>query len=222
MMRRQLKKGQLVYLLLLPLVSLSAQKDDAAEPYLDKISKDLDPGHALSIEFDYVREDQQDGSSMKGEGTLVLMGEKYKIDLGDAIIWFDGEKQYSLQTEIEEVYISVPDPDDKEFMFSDPIRLLRNYKEEFKYRFMGTTQFRDKPAEEIQLYPEELGGPYALIKLYFSPARSELKSIVIRHKQGILYTMIVTTMERNDDPGNDFFRFSQTEFPNVDVIELIN
>lgn len=215
-------KRQLIYLLLLPLTSLLGQKDDAAEPYLDKISKDLDPGHALSIEFDYIRDDQQDGSSMEGEGTLVLMGEKYKIDLDDAIIWFDGEKQYSLQTEIEEVYISVPDRENNEFMFSDPIRLLRNYKEEFKYRFIGATKFRDKAAEEIQLYPEELGGPYALIKLYFSPARSELRAIVIRHKQGILYTMIVTTMERKDDPGSDFFRFSKAEYPDVDVIELLD
>ena len=209
-------------LLLIPFIALQAQKDDAARPYLEKIAKELDPGHAINISFDYIREDQQDGSTIEGEGTLILMGEKYKTELENAIIWFDGVKQYALQTEIEEVYISVPDPDNKEFMFSDPVRLLRNFAEEFKYRYMGENSIRDIRANEIQLYPEELGGPYALIKLFFSMDKSELKAIVIRHKEGILYTMIITNFERMDDPGEDFFRFNQNDYPNVDVIELLN
>jgi len=199
-----------------------SQKDQAAVPYLEKFSKDLDSGHALEIGFDYIREDLQDESTHNGSGTLILMGEKYKIDLGDAVIWFDGKNQYSMQTEIEEVYISVPDPDDKEFMFADPIRLMRNYDEKFKYRMIGETTFEGIHSEEIQLFPEELGGPYALIKLYFSIEKSDLKAILIRHKKGILYTMIVTKMERQEDPGDGFFRFDSSKYPNVDIIELMN
>ena len=200
---------------------LLGQKDAAAEAYLDRVAKDLDPGHALQIDFDYIREDLKAETSVEGSGTLVLMGEKYKIDLEEAVIWFDGEKQYSLNMEIEEVYISVPEPENKDFMFSDPIRLLRNYKEAFKYRAMGEVEVNGSPVTEIQLYPEELGGPYALIKIYFSTVTSELESIVIRHKEGILYTMEVAEMERMEDPGDDFFRFSSDDYPNVDVIDLL-
>lgn len=200
---------------------LYAQKDAAAEIYLDKVAKDLDPGHALNIAFDYIREDLQSESSIDGSGTLVLMGEKYKIALEDAVIWFDGEKQYSLNQEVEEVYVSVPDPENKEFMFSDPIRLLRNYKEAFKYRVIGQGEINGKSVTEIQLYPEELGGPYALIKIYFSTGSSSLASIVIRQKDGIVYTMNVASMERMEDPGEEFFRFSESDYPNVDVIDLL-
>ena len=70
------------------------QKDPSAEVYLDKIAHDLEPGHALNIKFDYIREDLQSGTELSGEGILVLMDEKYKIDLGEAIVYFDGEKQY--------------------------------------------------------------------------------------------------------------------------------
>jgi len=200
---------------------LFGQKDAAAEGYLDRVAKELDPGHAIQIDFDYIREDLKAETSVEGSGTLVLMGEKYKIDLEEAVIWFDGEKQYSLNMEIEEVYISVPEPENKDFMFSDPIRLLRNYKEAFKYRAMGEVEVNGSPVTEIQLYPEELGGPYALIKIYFSTVTSELESIVIRHKEGILYTMEVAEMERMEDPGDDFFRFSNDDYPNVDVIDLL-
>lgn len=200
---------------------LYAQKDAAAEAYLDKVAKDLDPGHALEIEFDYIREDQQSESSIEGSGTLILMGEKYKIDLEDAVIWFDGEKQYSLNQEVEEVYVSMPDPGNKEFMFSDPIRLLRNYKETFKYRVIGESVPDGKATTEIQLYPEELGGPYSLIKIFFPTGSSDIQSIVIRQKAGIVYTMKVTGMQRLEDPGEDYFRFSAGKYPNVDVIDLL-
>lgn len=215
-------KRLIILAFLIPAINLSGQKDPAAEDFLNKVAKDLDPGEAISMTFDYEREDQQAGTTIDGSGSLVLMGEKYKIDLGEAIIWFNGKKQYSLQTEIEEVYVSTPDPENKEFMFTDPIRLLRNYKQEFKYRLIGKTEFRGKPTNEVQLYPEVLGGPFALLKLYFSRESGNLFAIVIRHKEGILYTMILNDMEQIESPDQDFFRFSQEEYPNVDVIELLN
>jgi hypothetical protein len=214
-------RNLLTLTLLFPCWILFAQKDAAAENYLDKVARDLDPGHALNIAFDYTREDLQSEGTLEGSGTLVLMGEKYRIELDEAIIWFDGEKQYSLNMDIGEVYVSVPDPENKEFMFTDPIRLLRTYKETFKYRMMGEGEMDGKSVTEIQLYPEALGGPYALIKLYFSTGASALQSIVIRHKEGILYTMKVTEMDRMDDPGEAFFRFSSEDHPDVDVIDLL-
>jgi hypothetical protein len=106
-------------------------------------------------------------------------------------------------------------------MFSDPIRLLRNYKETFKYRVMGEGEMDGTPVTEIQLYPEELGVPYALIKLYFATGSSDLQSIVIRHKEGIVYTMKVVEMDRLEDTGESFFRFNSDDYPNVDVIDLL-
>jgi outer membrane lipoprotein-sorting protein len=211
----------LTLIILLPGVLLFGQKDAAAEKYLDKVARDLDPGHALKIAFDYAREDLQSEAALEGSGTLVLMGEKYKLDMDEAVIWFDGEKQYSLNTDVGEVYVSIPDPENKEFMFSDPIRLLRNYKDTFKYRVVGATEKDGKSLTEIQLYPEELGGPYALIKIYFATGSSELHSIAIRHKEGIVYTMNISELDRMEDPGETFFRFSSKEYPDVDVIDLL-
>jgi len=208
---------------LLSLVSLVfGQKDPAAELYLNKISEDLAPGNAIHINFDYIREDLQEDTKVEGEGMLVLLGDKYRMELDDFVICFDGEKQYSLNNEIEEVYISTPDPENKEFMFSDPIRLLRNYKKEFKYRLIGESSIEDEKATEVQLNPEELGSPYALLKLYFSIDSDNLKAITVRQKDGILYTMIVSEMNKEDDPGISYFKFNAEEYPNVDVIELLD
>ena len=203
-------------------VSLSAQQDPAAEPYLDKISATLDPGHTVRIDFDYTREDLQSGSNVAGEGTLFLQDENYRIVFEEAMIWFDGETQYSLNKEVEEVYISKPDPDDKEFMFSDPIRLLRSYKEEFKYVLLGKGEIRSIECMILQLDPMELGGPYAVLKLFVNPVTRDLVALQVRHKEGILYTMVITELDRVEKKDEAFFRFNASDYPMVDVIELVN
>jgi outer membrane lipoprotein-sorting protein len=197
------------------------QQDPEAEQYLNKIAKDLDPGYTIQLDFDYIREDLQDKSSIEGEGILYIFGDKYKLEMEDFIIYFDGEKQYSLNLDIEEVYISIPDPNDKEFMFSDPIRLLRSYKDEFKYVLMGKSDIQGIAATEIQLNPLELGGPYSLLKLFVAPSK-ELKAIQVRQKAGILYSMIIKSFKKIDQPANTFFQFSAIDYPNVDVIDLLN
>ena len=211
-----------IFILLIAVTLVHGQKDEAAEPYLDKISTDLAPDHAIHINFDYIRQDLQSETQVEGSGSLVLMGEMYKMELDEVMVFFNGKKQYSLNKEVEEVYISIPDPDDKDFLFSQPIKLLRNYKEEFKYKLMGDATILGVNAVEVQLYPEELGGPYALLKLFFSHDRTQIKAIVIRQKDGIIYTMIVTEMSKKEDPGVNYFQFNAVDYPNVDVIELLN
>ncbi|MFC2090980.1 outer membrane lipoprotein carrier protein LolA [Bacteroidota bacterium] len=202
--------------------SVLAQKDPDAKLYLDKISNDLNIDKALFINFDYIMEDQQNQTEVRGSGELVLMQEKYKVGFDEAVVFFDGEKLYSFNKEIEEVYISIPDPDNAEFMFSDPISLLKKYDEAFKYRLVGPGTIEGISATEVQLYPEDLDNDYALLKLYFAGSDDTLKGIVARKKDGVIYTMIVTEMTVKEDPGIEFFRFDQEQYPNVDVIELID
>ena len=200
---------------------LSKAQDPAAEPYLESVSRQVDAGKALEIRFDYMREDLQTEEKIEGSGTLFLMNEKYKIIMDDMIVYFDGEKQYSQNMEVQEVYVSTPDPDDSEFMFSDPIRLLRNYREEFKYRLIGEGIFRGFPVDEVQLYPRKRNGPYALLKLYTEQVSGDLKAIQVRHKEGILYTMIITGLTEKSGYEASFFRFSPEDYPDTEVIELI-
>ncbi len=68
----------------------------------------------------------------------------------------------------------------------------------------------------------ELGvRPYALLKLFVAPSK-ELKAIQVRHKDGILYSMIVKTFNKIAQASDTFFQFNAADYPNVDVIELMN
>jgi len=217
----------LIFLLALTLftLGLSAQvqvQDPDAEPWLDKASQLFAAEQAMKIDFSYSREDLQTKEKVEGEGTLYMKKEKYRVEMDAYIIYFDGEKQYSQNTDAEEVYISKPDPDNMDNLFSDPVRLLKNYKTNFKYRIIGETRFNNRQVMEIQLYPIDISGPYALIKLYMNYNNDEPAGIFIRHKDGITYTMIPGEISRNLDKTDQFFRFNPEEYKGFDVISLID
>jgi len=212
-----------ILLLLLLSATIFAQKevqDPEAEPWLNQVSTLFSGEKTLRMDFSYKREDQKSGEKINGDGTLYMNNQKYRVEVDDFIIYFDGEKQYSQNTEAEEVYVSIPDPEDTDNLFSDPVRLLKNYKENFKYRVIGETDFNNKKAEEIQLYPIDINGPYALVKLFMNPDNKQLTGIVIRHKEGIIYSMLPGEIKRNLDKPEEFFRFNPADYPGFDLIDL--
>jgi len=198
----------------------SKVQDPEAEPWLNKVSNLFSSTNTLMLTFGYTREDLQSKEEVNGEGTVYLKNDKYRAEFDGFIIYFDGVSQYSQNTDAEEVYISKPDPENQDLLFSDPVRLLKNYKENFKYRLMGETTFSNKKAMEIQLYPVDISGPYALIKLFMAYDSSTPLGIQVRQKEGILYTMRPVKVEKDMNKPDSFFRFNPEEYKDFDVIEL--
>jgi len=101
-----------------------AQQDINAEPYLYAVSGQFLMNEGYLIHMDYRREDIMQETFAEGKGTIWIKGFKYRIEVDEYIVLFDGEKLYSQNTETEEVYISIPDPDQPGFMQAVPIRIL--------------------------------------------------------------------------------------------------
>ena len=63
--------------------------------------------------------------------------------------------------------------------------------------FMGTTPFQGKERVEIQLYPNNISGPYSMLKMFINPHSFRLEAFQLKHKEGILYTMILSKITKN-------------------------
>ena len=154
--------NRLISIILLVLASaptLLGQQDPTAEPYLQKVALQFSKEKCYEVKMDYIRVDEIRDQAIEGEGTIQMKGDMYRILMDEFIIYYNGEKQYSQNIANEEVYVSVPDPDNRELLYTAPINILRSYKEDFKYQFMGIRSFMGKDRYEVQLYPKELGGP---------------------------------------------------------------
>ena len=201
--------------------SLYSQQDPAAEPYLQKIAGQFSKDACYEITMDYNRLDEMRDQVVEGEGTIQMKGDMYRIYMDEFIIYFDGEKQYSQNLDNEEVYVSIPDPGNRELLYTAPINILRSYKEDFKYQFMGVRNFMGKDRYEVQLYPKQPGGPYALLRLFMDIQTKELVALQLRHKEGLLYTMTITGVKKDLSLPDSAFRFNPSEYPDTEIIEII-
>jgi outer membrane lipoprotein-sorting protein len=197
------------------------QQDSRADKYLQSVSKQFDLNKAYVIQMDYVREDIMQETSAEGEGTIWMKGLKYKIVVDEYIVYYDEEKLYSQNTETEEVYVSVPEPDDPGYLQAVPIKIIKAYEQDFNYQFIGNASLMGKDLIEIQLYPKDISGPYSMLKMYVNPHTYELQATQLKHKEGILYTMLLS--EIRVDPGikESMFTFDPSAYPETEVIELI-
>lgn len=217
----QLKKLVMVISGLCFLMVLSAQ-DDRVHPYMQAVNDQFKMDEGYEIQVDYVREDIMQESSSEGNGTIWMKGLKYKMAVDEYIVYFDGEKLYSQNTENEEVYVSTPDPDQPGYLQSVPIRAIKAYQQDFKYQYMGKRNFMDKQRIEIQLYPLDITGPYSMLKLYLQPVSMKLEAFVLKHKEGINYTMILSSVKGKQNLDDSYFRFDQQAYPDTEMIELID
>ncbi len=208
-------------LLLMMIVKAFPQQDSKAEPYLQAVSEQFDMEEGYLIQMDYIREDIMRETSAEGEGTVWMRGLNYKIVMDEFIVYYDGEKLYSQNTENEEVYVSEPDPNQPGYLQAVPIRIIKSYEQDFKYMYIGTTPFQGKERVEIQLYPNDVSGPYSMLKMFINPHSLELEAFQLKHKEGIVYTMILSEITGNQSFDDSFFTFSSRLFPETEIIELL-
>lgn len=217
----QIQKLMMVLAGLGLLMVVSAQ-DERVHPYMQAVSDQFKMDEGYEIQVDYIREDIMQESSNEGNGTIWMKGIRYKMIVDEYIVYFDGTKRYSQNTDTEEVYVSTPDPEDPGYLQSVPIRAIKAYQQDFKYQFMGERNFMGKQRVEIQLYPLDLTGPYSMLKLFIHPTSMNLEAFVLKHKEGINYTMILTSISGKQKLDDSEFIFNQQDYPNTEIIELLD
>ena len=198
-----------------------SQQDSRADKYLQAVSDQFDLKKAYVIHMDYIREDLMQETSAEGEGVVWMKGLKYKIMLDEYIVYYNEDKLYSQNTETEEVYVSVPDPDEPGYLQAVPIRIIKSYEQDFNYMYIGNTPLLGKTLIEIQLYPKDISGPYSMLKMFVNPNSQKLEVMQLKHKEGILYTMILSEMKVDQTLEESIFEFDPSAFPNTEIIELI-
>jgi len=201
-------------------INLEAQ-DERVHPYMNAVSEQfsMEEGYVLTV--DYIREDIMSESSYEGTGKIWMKGKSYRMEVEEYILYYDGETLWSQNTDLEEVYVSIPDPDDAGYFQSVPISVIKAYQQDFRYVYKGKRPFNGRECAEIQLSPIDLSGPYSMLLMYVHPSTMKLSGFVLKHKEGINYSLYITEKEGRQKLNADDFRFQQENYPETELIELI-
>jgi len=203
-----------VILFYVSLTSFS-QNDAEALKILDRFSSLALGAPSVFMKFSLETTDQVEGTKNTRSGTIVLIKDKYKLDLTDNIIWFNGETTWSYLPAEKEVTVSKPDKKDNSFQ-SRPSSVFSVYKKGYKVRLLE----EQSDSYLIDLYPEDIDSDHIRIRLKIRKPSLELISAEYKYKNGVTANLTVIEYDLKQNYDNSIFTFSQDKYKGVEIIDM--
>lgn len=196
-------------------LNASGQKDPEAVRILDKFSSSALGAPSVSMKFNLITVDQAENRNDTLSGSIVISNNKYKLELPENIIWFNGDISWSYLPVEKEVTITKPDRKDDSFQ-SKPSAVFSMYKKGYKSRLIEERN----DSYIIDLYPEDLKSDLIRVRLSIGKSPMNLKSLEYKKKDGLVINVSIKDYNLKIKPDPSFFTFSPEKFKGVEVIDM--
>jgi len=205
----------ILLLFLLFSLSSSGQNNPEAIKILDKFADNALKAPSVSIKFKLITTNQADNTVDTLAGSVILSKDKYKLDLPDNMVWFNGETSWSYLPAEKEVTITKADKKDNTFP-NRPSQIFSMYKKGYKSRMIE----EKSDSYIIDLYPEDIKSELLRVRLSIEKVRLNLISLEYKKRDGVIITMHVTEYDLKAKPQPDTFVFQPDNFKGVEVIDM--
>ena len=199
-----MKKLLLLFTCFFALLTSNAQDNRIAEKILDKVSVFLSNPEGVRIDFT--------GSE---NGYLIMKGEKFYLNNQSIQSWYDGKTQWSYLTDNKEVNISSPTKE--EIQAISPYHLLKRYKSDYTYIYIGQSKRKGKLVHEINLTSKS--DIINDIKLIISNDNKPVSILFYRNNK-LMSEVNITSLQTDSKIDDKLFRFDKTKYPQVEIIDL--
>ena len=199
-----MKKLLLLFTCFFALLTSNAQDNRIAEKILDKVSVFLSNPEGVRIDFT--------GSE---NGYLIMKGEKFYLNTQSIQSWYDGKTQWSYLTDNKEVNISSPTKE--EIQAISPYHLLKRYKSDYTYIYIGQSKRKGKLVHEINL--KSKSDIINDIKLIISDDNKPVAILFYRNNK-LMSEVNITSLQTDSKIDDKQFRFDKTKYPQVEIIDL--
>ena len=207
--------ASILFFLLLSVMNANAQNDQEAIKILDKFADDALKAPSVSMKFKLVTINQTDNTNDSLEGSVILNKDKYKLDLPDNTVWFNGETSWSYLTAEKEVTITKADKKDNTFQ-SRPSLIFSMYKKGYKNRLIE----EKSDSYIIDLYPEDIKSELLRVRLSIGKTLFNLISLEYKRKDGVVSTLHVNEYDLRVKPSPDTFVFQAGKYKDAEVIDM--
>lgn len=203
------------FILIIEFLAVYGQKDPKAIKVLDRFSSQALSAPSVSMKFDIETIDQVEGTDNKQSGSIIISKDKYRLDLPENIIWYNGEVSWSYLPAEKEVTIAKPDKKDNSFQ-SRPSAVFSIYKKGYKVRLL------EESANSwlVDLYPEDLDSDHIRIRLSIGKPNLDLKGIEYKYKNGVTVILTVKEYDLKQSPDNSVFIFSPEKYSGVEIVDM--
>lgn len=211
-------KNFLITLILILFVSVGYGQiiDTKAVDILNAVSKKTKSYESIKIDFSYKMENKSENINENLKGTVIIKGDKYRLEFMGQVVISDGKTAWSYNEEANEVQISNVDPDDEQ---SNPAKILTSYDKNFKAKFIKEAVENGRTVQTIDLVPIK-GKSFYKMRLTIDKAKQQIISVIQFEKNNTIFTYTVKTLLTNVPVNDTMFTFSKSKYPGVEINDL--
>ena len=196
-------------------LSASGQTDQAAVEVLDKFSANALAAASVSMKFRLVTDDLAENTHDSLNGSVIISKDRYKLDLDNNIIWFNGDISWSYLIAEKEVTITKPDRKDNSFQ-NKPSGIFTMYRKGYKTRLIEEKM----DSWVIDLYPEDIQSDLIRVRLTIGKTLTDLRRLEYKRDDGVVLTILVSDYDLKFKPEQDTFIFKPEKYKGVEVIDM--
>jgi outer membrane lipoprotein carrier protein len=217
-------KKLFTFLMLTSVLALNAQdknpttNDPAAKKILDAVSTKFRTYKSPQASFTYRVENAQGKALSSKKGSVIMKGNKYRVNMDGLEIYSDGKTTWSYDKSANEVTVNSVDASGTAMT---PQKLLTNfYDKDFYYKYNGEKKDAGKAVQEIELTPTDKNKSFHKVYLLVNKATSSISSARFLEKTGSRYVYSITTLNGSASVKDSDFTFDKAKHPGVEVVDL--
>lgn len=211
-----MKKGFSFLLFGILCFNLSAQ-DIKAKSVLDKVSAKNKEFKSVKAEFTFSLDNAEEDIHDISEGSIVLVGNKYRLKLMGVDTYFDGTTTSSHILDIDEVNITEPEEDDEGL---NPANVFSIYKKGYTYKYIKEETTDNITCHIIDLFPENSEREFSSIRLKINKVKNQIESLKSIGKDGNNVSITLKNLTPNLTFPDTYFIFDTKLHPEVEINDM--
>lgn len=208
----------LAALALSPALHGHAQTDAAAKSLLDKVSRTYEAYKSIQTDFSLVvKQAQQPAHTESGAMVMETSTGKYHITTDNEDIISDGQTQWMVLKDVEEIQVTEVDPTTEAI---SPTNIFSFYNKGYKYVSADDERVGNRQLAVVELTPEDTNAPYFKIKLRVDEGTYRIHDVTIFDKGGNQFVYTIGNTKINPQVADSRFVLQQADYPDFEMVDL--
>ncbi len=190
--------------------------DKKSKEILDRLTAKTESYKTMKAEFSYKMKNTEANIDENYDGTLLVEGNKYKLNISGQTVICDGTTIWTYIKDANEVQINSATDSDESIT---PSNLLSSYSKNYKSKFVHETFMYGTTVNVIDLTPTE-GKSYSKVRVVIDKAKDQLLELTIFDKNGSTYSYIIKKFTPNAAIKDSEFTFNKADYPDADIVDM--
>ena len=214
----RLKQGIWIGFVLIVLWSNAAlaQGDAQAKSILDNASNTMKAYSNLSMDFDYVLDNEAEDVKQEMSGDVILEGEKYVVNLFGSTQIFDGTNTYTIIPENEEVNISDSDLDEENTF--TPSKFYSFYESGYTYTLDELKKINGRNIQFVKLTPIDTNSEVSNILVGIDTKTNHIYQIIEIGANQTRTILTAKNIKTNQQINASVFAFDQKKYEELNYM----